>query len=95
MLCEIPPLPKRSALANYDRAFDAWVGMMAHRWERVVQVSWRTAAYVGRYGAQSITEVAHWPISQVLRVARHLGEFLEEENRKSSEPRSLRGGQSP
>ena len=95
LLCIPPSLPPSPVVGPWERGFDAWLEMLLSSWPRGIGNIWKTVVFVGRYGAQPIDSVSRWPISQVLRVARHLQDYLEEENRKSSEPRSMRGGQGP
>ncbi len=45
---------------------------------------WRTAVYVGRYGAQRVDDVLDWEPSKIARVAKDISDLLKKEGPKET-----------
>lgn len=51
-------------------------------WGKATERLWEAVAFCGRYGHQPVDHVAHWPRSQVIRMARHFEQFVRNENKR-------------
>ncbi len=49
-------------------------------WDKWAHSVWKDVVYIGRYGAQDIDKVQHWPLSKIRRISGVLSKLIKAEN---------------
>lgn len=92
-LVAVTPFPvQRDPLEGYAASFQTWCDLVMADWSRNIQHTWKLMVAAARYGAQDIETMKDWPISEVVRVVRLLGDLLEKENPDPTRPNSAASG---